>query len=186
MNHKMLTVGQLARKYGLSRTSLLYYDKIGLLSPSERANNSYRYYNEDDEDKLKRILMFRETGISLEKIKTLTDYPLNEDGRDRFILRLFSRIAEINEEISRLKEQQSIIIDLLGKVENAEQFKNNPQELKRLADIIEYTPQFAEKFHRLFEKNSPQKHREFLGLLGYDEADVEHILEMFRAGKDKK
>ena len=31
---KALTVGKLAKKYGLSRTTLLYYDSIGLLPPT--------------------------------------------------------------------------------------------------------------------------------------------------------
>jgi len=35
---------QLAGRFGLSRSTLLYYDSIGLLSPSERTASNYRLY----------------------------------------------------------------------------------------------------------------------------------------------
>ncbi len=40
----MITIGRLARRFGLSRSTLLYYDSIGLLSPSTRSAKDYRLY----------------------------------------------------------------------------------------------------------------------------------------------
>ena len=40
----MLTIGKLARKFDLSRSTLLYYDRIGLLKPSGRTRANYRVY----------------------------------------------------------------------------------------------------------------------------------------------
>ena len=42
----MLTVGKLSEKFGLSRTALLYYDRIGLLTPAGRSESGYRLYDD--------------------------------------------------------------------------------------------------------------------------------------------
>jgi DNA-binding transcriptional MerR regulator len=44
----MYTVTQLARRCGLSRTALLYYESIGLLLPARRTAGNYRCYGEQD------------------------------------------------------------------------------------------------------------------------------------------
>jgi len=38
----MFLITELARKHGLSRSTLLYYDRIGLLTPSGRSEAGYR------------------------------------------------------------------------------------------------------------------------------------------------
>ena len=48
----MLTVSQLARLCGLSRTTLLYYESIGLLPPASRSNANYRRYSAEDLERL--------------------------------------------------------------------------------------------------------------------------------------
>ena len=40
----MHTAGKLARRYALSRSTLLYYHRIGLLVPSGRSAANYRVY----------------------------------------------------------------------------------------------------------------------------------------------
>ncbi|WP_206665179.1 MerR family DNA-binding transcriptional regulator [Aeromonas sobria] len=42
----MLTITLLARELGLSRTTLLYYERLGLLLPALRGENGYRRYGE--------------------------------------------------------------------------------------------------------------------------------------------
>jgi DNA-binding transcriptional MerR regulator len=49
------TIGRIARIFGLSRSTLLYYDSIGLLTPTGRSDAGYRLYSEDDRKRLERI-----------------------------------------------------------------------------------------------------------------------------------
>ena len=51
----MYTIGKLAKKFDLSRSTLLYYDSIGLLKPSSRTESEYRQYSEDDAARLEQI-----------------------------------------------------------------------------------------------------------------------------------
>ena len=53
------TVGRLGELCGVSRSTLLYYDSLGLLAPSGRSPSGYRLYSEADRARLERILAFR-------------------------------------------------------------------------------------------------------------------------------
>lgn len=64
----MLTPGVLARRVGLSRSTLLYYDRIGLLRPSRRTLSRYRQYSEKDVQRLEQICTLRKTGLRLKDI----------------------------------------------------------------------------------------------------------------------
>lgn len=65
----MYTVSKLANEFNLSGSTLLYYDRIGLLSPSGRSESNYRLYSEDDAERLRKICMFREAGVTLLRYK---------------------------------------------------------------------------------------------------------------------
>lgn len=67
--YSMYTIGKLAHKFHISRSTLLYYDSIGLLTPSMRDANRYRMYSDDDYRRLEKIMVYREAGISLDKIQ---------------------------------------------------------------------------------------------------------------------
>jgi DNA-binding transcriptional MerR regulator len=54
-----------------SKRMLRHYDKIGLLKPSYRASNGYRWYTEQDLAKLQQIIALKYFGFSLVSIKTM-------------------------------------------------------------------------------------------------------------------
>lgn len=68
-------VGKVAALAGITVRTLHHYDEIGLLSPSGRTTSGYRSYDDDDLDRLQRILCYRELGFPLETIATLVDDP---------------------------------------------------------------------------------------------------------------
>ena len=53
--------------------TLHHYDEIGLLVPSQRADNGYRHYTDSDLQRLQQILLFKELGFSLEAIRAVID-----------------------------------------------------------------------------------------------------------------
>lgn len=62
------SVGAVARLAGVTVRTLHHYDAIGLLTPSGRTAAGYRSYSEDDLDRLRRILTYRELGFCLDDI----------------------------------------------------------------------------------------------------------------------
>ena len=69
-----MNIRKIASITGLSVRALQYYDKVGLLCPL-RDQNEYRMYSDDDLDMLQQILLFKECGFTLAKIKALLANP---------------------------------------------------------------------------------------------------------------
>jgi DNA-binding transcriptional MerR regulator len=70
-----VNVGEVATLAGVTVRTLHHYDRIGLLSPSERTSAGYRRYTPSDLDRLHQVLVYRELGFPLEEIATLLDDP---------------------------------------------------------------------------------------------------------------
>ena len=70
-----MKVGEVAALAGVTVRTLHHYDRIGLLSPSERTSAGYRRYTPSDLDRLHQVLVYRELGFPLEEIATLLDDP---------------------------------------------------------------------------------------------------------------
>lgn len=62
---------QFARKASVSVRTLRYYDKVGLLTPSQYTKSGYRLYTNQDLLSLQNILALKFLGFSLEEIKVL-------------------------------------------------------------------------------------------------------------------
>ncbi|WP_338861657.1 MerR family transcriptional regulator (plasmid) [Mycetohabitans rhizoxinica] len=70
-----LTVGELAKRSGLTVRTLHHYDAIGLLKPSARSEAGYRLYSRDDVARLYQIHALRRFGMSLADIGACLDRP---------------------------------------------------------------------------------------------------------------
>lgn len=57
------SVGKVSKMFGISRTALLYYDKIRLLSPASRSASGYRLYSQADITRLKQIFILKNAGV---------------------------------------------------------------------------------------------------------------------------
>lgn len=66
-----LSISEFAKICGVSRDTLLYYDKINLLKPAYKASNSYRYYSFFQYENYILINSFKQVGIPLNTIKDL-------------------------------------------------------------------------------------------------------------------
>jgi MerR family transcriptional regulator, thiopeptide resistance regulator len=66
-----LSVGQVARQFGISVRTLHHYDEVGLLTPGERSHAGYRHYGRADLDRLAQIVVYRRLGFSLTEVAGL-------------------------------------------------------------------------------------------------------------------
>ena len=64
-------IKELAKISGVTVRALHYYDEIGLLKPSAKGLNNYRYYEEPQLLKLQQIMFFKELGFSLNDVQKL-------------------------------------------------------------------------------------------------------------------
>ena len=69
LKRRFYAIGQFARKASVTLRTLRYYDKVGLLSPSQHTESGYRLYAEENLLTLQHILALKFLGFSLEDIK---------------------------------------------------------------------------------------------------------------------
>lgn len=73
------SVGEVAEKSGVTIRTLQFYDKSGLLTPSQHTEGGRRLYGWSDLMKLQQILFLKSFGFSLEEIKDRMRF---ESGRE--------------------------------------------------------------------------------------------------------
>lgn len=71
----MRTVHEVSLLTGVSIRTLQYYDKFGLLHPTEYTESGYRLYDDTALEKLQQILLFRELEFPLKEIKRIIESP---------------------------------------------------------------------------------------------------------------
>ncbi len=173
----MATISALAKGSGLSRSALLYYDRLGLLKPSRRSRAGYRLYSLTEVERLEQICLFRQMGIPLKEMKKLLD---KADGNAPAEI-LQRRLRVLGREIANLRKQQRCILELLKQKQlqqGAEMIsKNRWVEIMRAAGLNE---QDMHNWHVQFEKMEPEAHQEFLESLGIKADEIEKIREWSR------
>jgi DNA-binding transcriptional MerR regulator len=167
----MITIRKLAEMFGLSRTTLLYYDRIGLLRPAKRSRAGYRLYDDRSVAQLRLISTYKSTGLPLKEIRELMEKP-NAPEKEVFC----NRILELDEEIVKLRIQQRVLVSILRKSGYESPAvaidKNAWIEILRLSGMNETDMQ---RWHAEFERNAPQAHHSFLLWLGIPENEVLEI-----------
>ena len=69
-HNKLFTIGQFASIHGVTKKTLMWYDKISLFKPAVVGENGYRYYTYFQSPTLETILMLRELNVSIPEIQT--------------------------------------------------------------------------------------------------------------------
>lgn len=165
------SINHLCKQSGLSRSTLLYYDTIGLLKPSGRSHNNYRRYSQTDVSRLEQICLYRQTGIPLEEIKYLLE---SSEGTIRDVLE--NRLDELNKEINIIRKQQHLILNILkneGLVKRLQILERDTLvEVLKLAGLNEDD---MAMFHAKLEEMSPEGHQIFLEALGINKDEIKEI-----------
>lgn len=63
-----MRISEVAKRTGLNVSSIRFYERKGLLAPVRAEESKYRDYTEEDVQRIKRILLYRKMGISVETI----------------------------------------------------------------------------------------------------------------------
>jgi MerR family copper efflux transcriptional regulator len=165
----LITVSTLARQCGISRTTLLYYEKQKLLQPSMRGANGYRYYNENEVECLQKIIGYRSAGLPIADIRRLL---AAEKGGDHILQSHFFRIEQA---IQSLRRQQYAIVNLLRLQISAGTKKVNKTEWVTAMREAGMSDEDMDEWHRLFESMVPAEHEAFLKMIGCGPAERKSI-----------
>ena len=123
-----MTVGEVAKKMGVTVRTLQYYDKEGLLSPSAESEGGRRLYTDKDLVTLHQIISLKSLGFSLDDIKQrLISLETPADIANA----LTEQEDDIRQKIEQLKVSLSAIEQL-----KAEVLQMQTVNFKKYADII--------------------------------------------------
>ena len=172
-----LTVTSLARSCNLARSTVLYYESIGLVKRPKRSAGNYRVYSERDLERLRQICTYRDAGLTLADIRSILDAPGSVAAS---VLR--RRLTELSAGIERLREHQRTIARLLKTID---QFRRLPVVTKEKFTAVLRASGFTEdnmrRLHTEFENNAPNEHQEFLEFLHIPAEEIRSIREWSRA-----
>jgi DNA-binding transcriptional MerR regulator len=147
------TVGELAKRSGLTVRALHHYEKLGLLPPSGRTQAGYRQYTEADVLTLHRILAYRQLGLPLKDIAPL----LGADAPP--LLDVLSR--QLAAAQAQLKRQQRLVDMLTSVAARAQE-----AQTADLSDSLLTLMAMMRIYERYFTEDEMQQFAERRALLG--------------------
>ena len=113
-----MTIAEVSKKFGISSTTLRYYEKIGLMNPVAKNISGHRDYQEPDLRRINFIKCMRAAGMTIEQIKLYVD--LFNEGEHTISQRKDIMIEQLGNLEAQVEELQSIISYLKHKIDNYE------------------------------------------------------------------
>ena len=102
----MYKISELAAQVGLSRTALLYYEKLNLIA-GQRLQNGYRVYTDKDLQRLRLIQQLLAGGLTLKECKACLEAKI-----DKRLLQ--ERLNILDQEIARKQQSRELLAAILG------------------------------------------------------------------------
>ena len=130
------TVGELARRTGVTVRLLHHYDELGLVRPRARSAAGYRLYEDADVLRLQQVLFLRGLGFPLDQIAAVIDDP----G--------FDRAEALREQRKALLARRDQVDRMIGSIDAA------------LASLEKGSPMRPEDIETLFGDFDPAAHEE--------------------------
>jgi len=124
----MYRISELANRAGLSRSTLLYYEKLTLLQ-GKRLSNGYRVYSDEDLERLQLVQQLQAAGLSLQECLDFFNKGLSQQT-------LRERHQALIADITEKQKAASLLDALLGN--NSEQLKQFHLALDRVAPNEHY------------------------------------------------
>ena len=108
----LIKITDLSTQLGLSSRTLRYYEETGLITSIRPQFEKYRYYDEQNVQRLRQIMVLRKMQIPIKDIVRIFDSRETSDITQVFV----DRLSEIDREVTALSELKRIINDFLSKM----------------------------------------------------------------------
>lgn len=102
----MYRISELAQRVGLSRSTLLYYEKLGLIA-GKRQSNGYRRYSKKDLERIKLLQQLQAGGLTLKECQSCLEGKINRST-------LKQRLNILDTEIKEKHNARELLSSMLG------------------------------------------------------------------------
>jgi DNA-binding transcriptional MerR regulator len=109
-----ITVGQAARRAGVSPKAVRLYEARGILPPAERTESGYRTYTERDVEVLRFVRRAKALGLRLDEIRRILDLQRQGAQPCTTVTQLLERhLAEIDRTMADLRALRKDLVRAL-------------------------------------------------------------------------
>lgn len=134
------TISQVSRTFNISTRTLRYYEQIGLLKSTKKAEYAYRTYDEASIERLRQIIVLRKLRIPLKQISHI----LQTKDANLAIKVFQNKLKEIEDEITSLSTVKTILNTFIGQLNNSLSLKVklsllNDESMLKIVDALSVT-----------------------------------------------
>jgi DNA-binding transcriptional MerR regulator len=165
LKRRFYRIGQFAKMASVTLRTLRFYDKVGLLTPSQLSGAGYRLYCAEDLLRLQQILALKFLGFSLEEIKLCL-----QKGPKSLLAILTQQRVMMQEK----RRQLDVVIKALAETETlAQAGRCDWQSLVKVIEVIQMENK-VEWVQKYFKEEQLQKMKE-LGQASYSEEALQKL-----------
>lgn len=142
-----MNIKEVEELLSVSRANVRFYEKEGLLTPTRKENN-YRDYSDEDIAKLKKILVLRKLGFTIEEIAAMQKGTLSlGNALDGNIHRLEQTIDDLHGALEVAKDMQKTgeQFDTMDESRYWETITGAEKDGKRFADYADFEIELFDK-----------------------------------------
>ncbi len=110
MIEERVTIGELARRTGVSVKALRFYDELGILEVAGRSESNYRLFNETALACVKQIRRLQAEGLTLRQVQAIVDGRRRGDDPLALLHRAYAdALARTERELAALGERREVL-----------------------------------------------------------------------------
>ncbi|WKD85863.1 Mercuric resistance operon regulatory protein [Polaribacter huanghezhanensis] len=121
-----MLIGELSNKTGLSRDTIRFYEKKGLIAKGKKEHqfNNYKEYSEKTENRLQAVKLIKSFGFTLNEVAELLDMiDVNEATCNNISEKIEEKVNLLDEKI---RDLVNIRTSLLGALKSCKSTSCNP------------------------------------------------------------
>jgi len=119
---------------GITPRMVRHYHQLGLMPQPERSPSNYRLYNQQDVQRLRRIVALKQQGFQLSHIRKLLDLE-PEAEQESLLSQLQQQYRSIIQQMTQLRQTASALESLLGRDRNCQSIQADVLSQLKLLDI---------------------------------------------------
>lgn len=118
-----MRISKLAKLAGVTPRTIRYYEGLGLLEASEREGSGFRYYTNNELERLQKINLLKTLGLSLDEISQvvplLFEEPKKLAGKKMLLDMLKDHLQTIDRQVDSLTQHRA---ELRERIESIQQW----------------------------------------------------------------
>jgi|GEM_PF-2400734 Cell division GTPase len=142
---RLIPIGHLSSITGVSIRTIRYYEEIDLLRPAQILGNNYRYYGDEQIDKLKLVIFLKKMGFALREIKTV----LTENNQHSFVQMVRAHQEQLDIKLNEILLKKEIFTQVLSSIGRSQ---GSP-----LATITEISDEREKEIDAVMQNQMPVK-----------------------------